>query len=66
MWNSFNTGEYEGMIAETVSIFGHGTPSEAAHKAEVIDGPKIKATLPSPQDGRRGGAAVGPRRRWIA
>ena len=30
MWNSFNTVDYEGMIAETVSISGHEGKSSRA------------------------------------
>ena len=36
MWNSFNTGDYEGMIAETVSISGHDGKSVYAYWSRPI------------------------------
>ncbi len=40
MWNDFNTGEYSGMIAETVRITGHnGDPITAYWSRPIGDGP---------------------------
>ena len=40
MWNDFNTGEYSGMIAETVRITGHNGDSITAYWSRPIgDGP---------------------------
>ena len=40
MWNSFNTGEYSGMIAETVSIKGfNGDSIRAYYSRPIGDGP---------------------------
>ena len=44
MWNSFDTGDYEGMIAETVSIFGHDGKSIRAYWSRPIG----KGPHPSP------------------
>ena len=46
MWNSFNTGEYEGMIAETVNIFGHDGKSIRAYWSRPIgNGPHPSLVL---------------------
>lgn len=40
MWNSFNTGAYEGMIAETICIPGHnGDTIHAYYSRPIGDGP---------------------------
>ena len=40
MWNTFQTGAYEGMIAETIGITGHGgKPVHAYYSRPIGDGP---------------------------
>ena len=36
MWNSFNTGDYSGMIAETISLAGHGGKNIRAYYSRPI------------------------------
>ena len=40
MWNQFNTADYEGMIAETVTIKGHHVDQTNAYSARpIVSGP---------------------------
>ena len=40
MWNSFNTEEYSGMIAEIIRIQGHdGKPIRAYYSRPIGEGP---------------------------
>ncbi len=38
MWNSFQTDAYEGMIAETIKITGHGGKAIRAYAARPLGG----------------------------